>query len=167
MNAPTKSHAVPSHVPVLLYEVVAALDPKAGEVHVDGTFGAGGYARAILAAGAAVTAFDRDPDAIAEGRALADAEPRLTLVADRFANIASHVDAADGVHRTPHRGLAAGEGELTLDGDLAPVRRGRLVGGRRARGCAEQQRGPGRERRPAGWSSDHGAQATAASSPTG
>ena len=94
---PIPSHAPPGHVPVLLDEVVTALAPQTGEHHVDGTFGAGGYARALLAAGARVTAFDRDPDAIAEGAALAEAEAGLTLIADRFSNLAAHVDAADGV----------------------------------------------------------------------
>src|SRR5690606_33968253 len=46
---------------VLLAEVIAALDPKPGEVMIDGTFGAGGYSRAILERGARVVAFDRDP----------------------------------------------------------------------------------------------------------
>ena len=41
------------HIPVLLAEVVAALAPRDGETFVDGTFGAGGYSRALL--GAAVT----------------------------------------------------------------------------------------------------------------
>ena len=66
------------HIPVLLDEVVAALAPAPGERIVDATFGAGGYTRAILATGAQVIAFDRDPDAIAAGRA-ADL-PGLTLV---------------------------------------------------------------------------------------
>ncbi len=57
------------HIPVLLAEVVAGLSPQAGETMVDATFGAGGYTRALLAAGARVIAFDRDPDAIAAGRA--------------------------------------------------------------------------------------------------
>ena len=55
------------HIPVLLDEVIAALDPKPGDVIVDATFGAGGYTRAILDKGAQVHAFDRDPDAIANG----------------------------------------------------------------------------------------------------
>ncbi|RJT22494.1 16S rRNA (cytosine(1402)-N(4))-methyltransferase RsmH [Chakrabartia godavariana] len=83
------------HVPVLLDEVIDALAISPGETHVDGTFGAGGYTRAMLAAGAKVVAFDRDPDAIAAGRA-ADLEG-LTLVEDRFSNMAAHVDAVDGV----------------------------------------------------------------------
>lgn len=56
------------HIPVLLNEVVAALAPQAGDVIVDATFGAGGYTRALLDAGATVHAFDRDPDAIAAGQ---------------------------------------------------------------------------------------------------
>ncbi len=81
------------HTPVLIDEVVAALAISPGERHVDGTYGAGGYSRAMLAAGAEVTGFDRDPDAIAA----ADDAPGLTLIADRFSAMAAHVDAADGV----------------------------------------------------------------------
>ncbi len=54
------------HVPVLLNQVLDVLSPKDGESYVDATFGAGGYSRAILdAAQCHVTAFDRDPTAIA------------------------------------------------------------------------------------------------------
>lgn len=83
------------HIPVLLDEVIGALAISPGETHVDGTFGAGGYSRAMLAAGANVIAFDRDPDAIAAGRA-ADV-PGLTLVEDRFSRMAAHVEEVDGV----------------------------------------------------------------------
>jgi 16S rRNA (cytosine1402-N4)-methyltransferase len=66
------------HVPVLLDEVMAALAPAGGERHVDGTFGAGGYSRAILGAAATlVLGIDRDPSAVAAGAAMD--EPRLTL----------------------------------------------------------------------------------------
>ena len=65
------------HVPVMLDEVIDALDITAGERHVDGTFGAGGYSRAMVVAGAEVWAFDRDPDAIAAGRAEEGAHLRL------------------------------------------------------------------------------------------
>src|SRR3546814_1586600 len=56
---------------------------------VDGTFGAGGYTRAALAAGAGhIWAFERDPNAIAEGRALeAQSDGRLTLIHDRMSNL--------------------------------------------------------------------------------
>ncbi|MGZ8361903.1 MAG: 16S rRNA (cytosine(1402)-N(4))-methyltransferase RsmH [Allosphingosinicella sp.] len=77
------------HVPVLLDEVVQALAVAPGETHVDGTFGAGGYTKAILNNGATrVFAFDRDPDAIQYGDALvASSGGRLTLVPDCFSRM--------------------------------------------------------------------------------
>ena len=84
------------HVPVLLAEVLASLAPASGETMVDATFGAGGYTRAILASGAQVIAFDRDPDAIAAGRAAGD--ERLSLVAAEFSQMAAHVaEPVEGV----------------------------------------------------------------------
>ncbi|MEY3878081.1 MAG: hypothetical protein RLZZ191_1764, partial [Pseudomonadota bacterium] len=59
------------HIPVLLDEVIHALAITPGDEIVDGTFGAGGYSQAILAGGARVYAFDRDPDALSEGADLA------------------------------------------------------------------------------------------------
>jgi 16S rRNA (cytosine1402-N4)-methyltransferase len=75
-----------SHTPVLLAEVIAALAPRDGLVYVDGTFGAGGYSRALLeAAECTVWAIDRDPEAIAAGEVLARAFPdRLRLLKGRF-----------------------------------------------------------------------------------
>jgi 16S rRNA (cytosine1402-N4)-methyltransferase len=58
------------HVPVMLAEVLDHLAPAPGAVILDGTFGAGGYTRAILEMGAEVIALDRDPNAIAGGQAL-------------------------------------------------------------------------------------------------
>lgn len=82
------SAAAQPHVPVLLDEVIAGLDPKPGEVHVDGTFGAGGYTKAILQSGSRVYAFDRDPSAIRDGSGLADVSGgRLTLVPERFSRM--------------------------------------------------------------------------------
>jgi 16S rRNA (cytosine1402-N4)-methyltransferase len=95
---------VPSHIPVLLDEVVDALAPAPGETHVDGTFGAGGYTEAILSKGVArVLAFDRDPEAIQYGETLAASSGgRLTLVPERFSRMrqalaARGVDQVDGV----------------------------------------------------------------------
>ncbi|WP_371347671.1 16S rRNA (cytosine(1402)-N(4))-methyltransferase RsmH [Ancylobacter sp. IITR112] len=74
------------HLPVLLGEVLHYLAPQPGGVYVDGTFGAGGYTRAILgAAECRVIAIDRDPNAIRDGQALVGAfGGRLTLVPERF-----------------------------------------------------------------------------------
>ena len=84
------------HVPVLLDEVVTALAPAAGATIVDATFGAGGYTRALIAAGAAVIAFDRDPDAIAAGEALGLAD--LRLVHADFSSMEAALDGpVDGV----------------------------------------------------------------------
>jgi 16S rRNA (cytosine1402-N4)-methyltransferase len=88
------------HIPVLLAEVLSALDPKPGEVILDGTFGAGGYTTAILAKGANVVALDRDPNAIEGGRALvASSGGRLDLVHARFSDLARHAPEGglDGV----------------------------------------------------------------------
>ena len=87
------------HIPVLLDEVMAGLAPQPGETHVDGTFGAGGYTRALLAAGANVIAFDRDPDAIAEGQALvAESGGRLELVPDVYSHMGEALEARDIPH---------------------------------------------------------------------
>jgi len=86
------------HIPVLLAEVLEALAPNAGDVIIDGTFGAGGYTKAILDSGASVVAIDRDPDAIAAGKALeTQSQGRLRLVQAPFSSLAEQVGEADGV----------------------------------------------------------------------
>ena len=77
------------HEPVMLAEVVAALSPTDGGIFVDGTFGAGGYAMALLAAcNCVVHAIDRDPDAIRAGADLAaGSNGRLRLIHGRFADM--------------------------------------------------------------------------------
>jgi 16S rRNA (cytosine1402-N4)-methyltransferase len=74
------------HVPVLASQAIALLNVHPGGVYVDGTFGAGGHARAILAtAGAQVIGIDRDRNAVTGGFGLVEASGgRLTLVEDRF-----------------------------------------------------------------------------------
>ncbi|SFU02694.1 16S rRNA (cytosine(1402)-N(4))-methyltransferase RsmH [Mesorhizobium sp. YR577] len=86
------------HIPVLLDEVIAALALKAGDRIVDGTFGAGGYTKAILAQGANVVAVDRDPDAISAGRELeAQSGGRLQLVHGPFSQLDDYAHDVDGV----------------------------------------------------------------------
>ena len=77
-------------VPVLLPPMLQALAPKDGERFIDGTFGAGGYSEAILTAapGARVLGIDRDPAALAAGRAIVDRyQGRLQLVEGRFGDL--------------------------------------------------------------------------------
>ncbi|MDB5455017.1 MAG: S-adenosyl-methyltransferase MraW [Caulobacter sp.] len=91
------------HVSVLLNEVVAALAPGPGQTIVDGTFGAGGYSRAILATGADVVAFDRDPSvsrfADEMSRATSSQGGRFRLIQARFSEMPDHLGegAVDGV----------------------------------------------------------------------
>ena len=100
MNGPIQTER---HVPVLLAEAMEALKPRAGGVYVDGTFGAGGFARALLDRGAEVIAVDRDPSAIRAGMGLVAASGgRLRLIEACFSGLdAAAVEfgfnAVDGV----------------------------------------------------------------------
>ncbi|HVM39133.1 MAG TPA: 16S rRNA (cytosine(1402)-N(4))-methyltransferase RsmH [Sphingomicrobium sp.] len=106
------------HTPVLIDEVVAALAIQEGDTVVDGTFGAGGYTRALLGAGAGrVIGFDRDPDAIAEGAALvpdAISTGRLTLVEERFSQM-DRVLAERGIGLVDAIALDIGVSSMQLD----------------------------------------------------
>lgn len=92
------------HIPVMLDEVLAALQPRDGGVYVDCTFGAGGYTKGILgSADCTVLAIDRDPNAILRGRALqTEFAGRLSLVEGCFGDMSQLVralghEAVDGV----------------------------------------------------------------------
>jgi 16S rRNA (cytosine1402-N4)-methyltransferase len=95
----------PRHIPVLISEVLETLAPKDGETYIDGTFGAGGYTRAILgAANCNVLALDRDPTAVHGAATLIEeAAGRLKVVESPFSRMEDAVRdelsgrAVDGV----------------------------------------------------------------------
>lgn len=116
------------HIPVLLDEVLDALAIEPSETHVDGTFGAGGYTRAMLGAGAKVAAFDRDPTAIANGaRLVAESDGKLELIHAPFSRLAEELDA---------RGLAPVDG-VVLDIGVSSMQLDQAE-----RGFSFQQDGP-------------------------
>lgn len=86
------------HISVMLPEVLAALRAQPGETIIDGTFGAGGYSKAILDTGASVVAFDRDPSARKFAAPL-DETGRFRLIDDRFSAMADRLGegSVDGV----------------------------------------------------------------------
>src|SRR6476620_1188815 len=96
LSAPSAADTTADHVPVLCEEVVAALAPRDGAIYVDGTFGAGGYSAALLAAARCrVVGIDRDPVALRRGAALASEYPgRLQLIQGRFGDMERLVAAA-------------------------------------------------------------------------
>jgi 16S rRNA (cytosine1402-N4)-methyltransferase len=102
------------HVPVLVKEVIGAMAIQHGDTLVDGTFGAGGYTNAMLAAGAGrVIGFDRDPEAIEAGRSLVP-DPRLTLVEERFSQM-DRALAARGIAQVDAIALDIGVSSMQLD----------------------------------------------------
>ncbi len=98
-DSPAVAGGPARHVPVLLRPAMQFLNVRPGGIYLDGTFGAGGYARAILDAGAAhVIGIDRDREAVARGADLVEwAGGRLTLVEARFSQM------AEIAHRLGHR----------------------------------------------------------------
>ena len=92
------SSAEQPHISVMLPEVLAALRAQPGETIIDGTFGAGGYSKAILDTGASVVAFDRDPSARKFATPL-DETGRFRLIDDRFSAMVDRLGegSVDGV----------------------------------------------------------------------
>lgn len=93
---PENSQDAGPHVPVLLSEVLVCLSPLVGQRIVDGTFGAGGYSRALLNAGANVIGIDRDP-AVAPyaDRLKAEFGPRFSFITGTFSEL-DQISAAFG-----------------------------------------------------------------------
>jgi 16S rRNA (cytosine1402-N4)-methyltransferase len=85
-DGPAVAGGLARHVPVLARPALELLNIRDGGIYIDGTFGAGGYTRAILAAAdAQVIGIDRDQSAVANGAALVQSvNGRLTLVEERF-----------------------------------------------------------------------------------
>jgi 16S rRNA (cytosine1402-N4)-methyltransferase len=104
------------HIPVLGRQAVEMLNPHAGGIYLDATFGAGGYSRAILdIGGTRVIGIDRDRTAIAGGFDLVDkSDGRLTLVEDRFSNLAE-VCAGQGVNAVDGVVMDVGVSSMQLD----------------------------------------------------
>jgi 16S rRNA (cytosine1402-N4)-methyltransferase len=104
------------HLPVMLREVMACLAPRDGGVYLDGTFGGGGYAAAVLdAAACTLWAIDRDPAAIARGAVLAQRYPgRLHLLQGSFADMVQLLGDA-GVERLDGVVLDLGVSSFQLD----------------------------------------------------
>jgi len=104
------------HVPVMLEQVMAVLQPRDDAIYVDGTFGGGGYSAALLQrAKCRVFGIDRDAEAIARGRALAERfEGRLTLIHGRFSEMDALLDA-QGVSKADGIALDIGVSSFQLD----------------------------------------------------
>jgi 16S rRNA (cytosine1402-N4)-methyltransferase len=108
--------AGPRHIPVLGRQAIGMLQPRAGGLYVDATFGAGGYSRAILdTAGTGVIGIDRDRSAVTAGFDLVDrSDGRLTLVEDRFSNLAE-ICAAQGINAVDGVVMDVGVSSMQLD----------------------------------------------------
>jgi 16S rRNA (cytosine1402-N4)-methyltransferase len=104
------------HTPVLGRQAIGLLSPREGGIYVDATFGAGGYSQAILeTAGTRVIGIDRDRTAIAGGFDLVDRSGgRLTLVEDRFSNLAE-ICAAQGIVSVDGVVMDVGVSSMQLD----------------------------------------------------
>ena len=104
------------HIPVMLSEVLAQLDPKDGEIIVDGTFGAGGYSQAILeSADCKIIAIDRDPEAFRLSGELATAYPgRVLAVLGRYSEMVE-LAASEGFSSVGGVVLDLGVSSMQLD----------------------------------------------------
>jgi 16S rRNA (cytosine1402-N4)-methyltransferase len=103
------------HQSVMLSEVVEAVAAKAGETVVDGTFGAGGYSKALLASGCRVVALDRDPDVKLLADALARDYPgHFLFVPGRFGAMLSLLNTV-GVEKVDAIVLDIGVSSMQLD----------------------------------------------------
>jgi len=104
------------HTPVLLEEVLETLSPHDGGIYVDGTFGAGGYARGLLqAADCTVWGIDRDPNVIAKAKDMeSEFAGRLKIIQGRFGDMAALL-GAEGIAGVDGVALDLGVSSMQLD----------------------------------------------------
>ena len=103
------------HAPVLLAEVLEALNPQPGDVIIDATFGAGGYTRAVLDRGAQVIGLDRDPTVQPHADAVAAAYPgQFQLIRTPFSGL-SEAFAESGKARLNGAVFDIGVSSMQLD----------------------------------------------------
>ena len=104
------------HYPVMLNEMLEYVSPKDGEVYVDGTFGAGGYSRALLqAADCKVYAIDRDPNVKQLAEELeAEFPGRIELLIGRFSDMERLLKDA-GVEKVDAVVLDIGVSSMQID----------------------------------------------------
>jgi len=79
-----------THSPVLLSEVLTALNLRANGIYIDGTFGRGGHSQAILKQlneNGRLLAFDRDPEAVKTGQILAEKDKRFKIIHSTFSEL--------------------------------------------------------------------------------
>jgi 16S rRNA (cytosine1402-N4)-methyltransferase len=117
------------HIPVMLSEVIEALEPKDGKQFIDGTFGAGGYTRGLLeSARCSVLAIDRDPCAARFAHKLeSDFPKRLKFVLGHYAEM---------------REIAGQEGIAAIDGVALDLGVSSMQLDERERGFSFNQDGP-------------------------
>ena len=88
------------HIPVMLGEAVEGLAVHTGGRYLDGTFGRGGHARAVLSRlgpDGRLLLMDRDPSAIAAAQTEFAADPRVSIRHDNFAWLAAWEETAAGL----------------------------------------------------------------------
>ncbi len=114
--------AISPHVPVLLAEVLEAMAPAPGADLIDATFGAGGYARALLQAGASVTAFDRDPTATLFAETVSHDYPgKFRFISRRFSELEAGLKdaAAENAPKMGYNGIVFDLGVSSMQLDEA------------------------------------------------
>lgn len=104
------------HIPVMLQEVLNALQPRDGDIVVDGTFGAGGYTQAFLdAADCKVIAIDCDTEAFSIGGRLAEQYPgRLIAMLGRYSEM-EKLAASEGFDHVDGVALDLGVSSMQFD----------------------------------------------------